>query len=74
MKQEKWGYIRETVKMVDQAKKDYPNSEFTALEDYLKVLFPDAEWIHDKSFGKYDGKYYRIRPDFLCENKKNRGI
>ena len=70
MENKKWGYIRETPKMVEDAKKKMPNSTFTPLEDYLKVIYPKVKWIHDKAFGKHNSKYYRIRPDFRCEEKK----
>lgn len=66
----KWGYIRETQAMALEAKKNNPDEEYTAFEDYLEVLYPGKVWIHDKPFGKRDGKSYRIRPDFLCEELK----
>lgn len=66
----KWGYIRETQAMAIDAKKSNPSEEYTAFEDYLEVLYPGKVWIHDKPFGKRDGKSYRIRPDFLCEELK----
>ena len=67
---QKWGYIRETRDMALEAKKHNPSEEYTAFEDYLEVLYPGKVWIHDKPFGKRDGKSYRIRPDFLCEELK----
>ena len=66
----KWGYIRETREMALEAKKSNPSEDYTAFEDYLEVLYPGKVWIHDKPFGKRDGKSYRIRPDFLCEEQK----
>ncbi len=69
-KTKKWGYIRETQAMTLEAKKHNPSEEYTAFDDYLEVLYPGKEWIHDKPFGKRDGKTYRIRPDFLCEELK----
>lgn len=66
----KWGYIRETRAMALEAKKNNPNEEYTAFEDYLEVLYPGKTWINNKSFGKRDGKTYRIRPDFRCEDLK----
>lgn len=66
----KFGYIRETREMAIKAKESNPNEEYTAFEEYLKVLYPDTVWIHDEHFGKRDGKTYRIRPDFRCEELK----
>ena len=66
----KFGYIRETREMAEKAAKSSPETIFTPLEDYLKVIFPGRTWIHDKQFGKHDGKTFRIRPDFLCESEK----
>lgn len=66
----KWGYIRETQAMALEAKKSNPSEDYTAFEDYLEVLYPGKVWIHDKPFGTRNGKSYRIRPDFLCEELK----
>lgn len=66
----KWGYIRETREMAQQAAKKYPESKFTGFEDYLEVLYPGRVWAHDKPFGKHGGISYRIRPDYLCEEIK----
>ena len=69
-KTKKWGYIRETQAMALEAKQHNPSEEYTAFDEYLEVLYPGKKWIHDKPFGKRDGKTYRIRPDFLCEELK----
>ena len=69
-KDKQFGYIRETREMAEKAAKSSPGTIFTPLEDYLEVIFPGRTWIHDKPFGKHGDKYFRIRPDFLCESEK----
>jgi len=66
----KRGYIRETRKMAEDAKRENPQEVYTGFEDYLEVLYPGKTWIHDKPFGKRNGKSYQIRPDYLCEEMK----
>ena len=69
MEKTRWGFVRETQKMADDAAKNGKEC-YTSLSDYLHAIFPDEEWIHDKQFGQHGGETYRIRPDYLCENLK----
>jgi len=62
----KYGYMRETTELAEKAQKEHPGLKFTGLDEYLKVIFPKLEWVHDKTFG--DG--HRIRPDYLCKKAK----
>ena len=67
---EKWGFLREhsTAKDINGLDKD-TGLHRTGLDKYLEVIFPNENWIHDKGF-ESDGKKYRIRPDYRCDNKK----
>ncbi len=68
----KWGFLRETAEKAKKAGKDKDTGlHRTGLDDYLKVIFPHInDWIHDKTFGKINGKYYRNRPDYRSEKLK----
>lgn len=69
-KEIKSAYLRENQAQVEKAKNEYPESDYIGLGDYLTLLFPGKEWIHNKAFGKRDGKSFLIRPDYLCEEDK----
>lgn len=66
-----WGYLRETQEQANMAKEQNKENNYTAMEEYLKVIFPDVtDWLHGKAIGKVYGKSYRIRPDFRSESLK----
>ncbi len=66
-----WGFLRETAEDAKKAKIDKDTGlERTALEKYLEVIFPKTnDWIHDEAF-EYNGKKYRIRPDYRSDSLK----
>jgi hypothetical protein len=72
MKEQKWGFLRETADKAKKAGKDKTTDlHRTGLEDYLKVIFPKTkDWIHDKALGEVNGKRYRMRPDYRSEELK----
>ena len=70
MENKKWGYLRETREMVAKAQEKYPDGVYTGLEDYLEVIYPGKTWIHDQPFGEHGNRFYKIRPDYLCEEEK----
>lgn len=69
-----WGFVRETQKMADSAKIKNPRMNFTAMDDYLSVIYPGIhDWVHDKSipgFTDAAGNTIRTRPDFRSESLK----
>lgn len=42
----------------------------TELDEYLEVIFPRSEWIHDMPFGIYGGENHRFYPDYRREKLK----
>jgi hypothetical protein len=68
MKEEKWGFLRETNAMAAKAGNDKDTGlHRTGLEDYLKVIFPKIDdWVHDKAIEglSVNGKKCKIRPDY----------
>lgn len=40
-----------------------------SLGEFLKVLYPNKEWIHDQKF-KTEGVTYNFRPDYCCHELK----
>lgn len=66
-----WGFLRETAEDAKKAKIDKDTGlERTGLEKYLEVIFPKTnDWIHDEAF-EYNGKKYRIRPDYRSDSLK----
>ena len=72
MKEQKWGFLRETAEKAKKAGKDKATDlHRTGLEDYLKVIFPKTkDWIHDKALGEVNGKRYKMRPDYRSEELK----
>lgn len=67
----KWGFLRETEELAKKAGIDKDTGlHRTGLEVYLDAIFPGKVWIHDTAFGEHDGKHYRIRPDYRCEELK----
>lgn len=68
---QKWGFLRESTEDARAAGVD-PDTGLhrTGLDEYLRVIFPNSVWIHDKAFGEHDGVNYRIRPDYRCEELK----
>lgn len=67
----KWGFLRETKDAAVKAGIDKDTGICrTGLEEYLEVIFPRSEWIHDTPFGIHDGENYKIRPDYRCEKLK----
>lgn len=69
---QKWGFLRETKELAQKAGIDKDTGlHRTGLEEYLAVIYPGKDWIHNKGFGKQeDGISYRIRPDYRCEELK----
>lgn len=75
-----WGYLRETQKKVDEArakltKKDIASGHpgFTAMEDYLKVIFPGVVFHHNvtiKSTSQHP-VLKRTQPDFHAKISDN---
>lgn len=62
----KFKYLREKVSEKDK-------SEFTPLNEYLKVIFPEIDdWIHDKMIPDIvvEGRKVKYRPDFRSETLK----
>jgi hypothetical protein len=67
----KWGFIRENREIAKKAGIDKDTGCCrTGIEDYLSVIFPEIsedKWIYDRPFGTHDVKYYRISPDYRCD-------
>jgi len=70
-RQIKWGFLRETKEAAAKAGIDKDTGVCRmGLDEYLEVIFPGSEWIHDTPFGIHGGENYRIRPDYRCEKLK----
>lgn len=67
-----WGFLRETNEEAVKAGVDKDTGLCrTGLEEYLKAIFPEVDdWIHDEPMGRFNGKYYRNRPDYRSEKLK----
>ena len=66
-----FGFIRETSDKAKEAGIDKATGICrTGLEEYLEVIYPGYDWIHDKALGIIDGVNYRTRPDYRCEEHK----
>lgn len=66
-----WGFLRETKEKAIKAGVDKDTGLIrTGLDEYLEVIFPGRTWIHDKVIGLINGKSYKCRPDYRCENPK----
>src|SRR5574344_2012996 len=66
-----WGFLRETKENAVKAGVDKDTGLIrTGLDEYLEVIFHDKTWIHDKAIGLINGKSYKYRPDYRCENPK----
>ncbi len=72
VKNEKWGFLRETSELAQKDGVDEATGlHRTGLDAYLKVIFPEVtDWVHDKTFGEHNGKKHRIRPDYRSEQLK----
>ena len=72
MMNKQWGFLRETCALAKKAGIDKDTGlHRTGLEDYLKVIFPQADdWIHDKAIGKVNDTNYKSRPDYRSEKLK----
>lgn len=71
MANKKWRFLKETKDAAEKAGIDKDTGVCrTGLDEYLEVIFPGSEWIHDAPFGNHDGKNYRIRPDYRFEKLK----
>ena len=70
MKENKWGFLRETNALAKKAGIDKATGlHRTGLEEYLKVIFSQTkDWIHDKTIGEINGQSYRKRPDYRSES------
>jgi hypothetical protein len=69
IKQQKWGFLRETSAKAKKAGIDRDTGlHRTGLDEYLSVIFPKIDdWIHDKGLGERNGQTYRSRPDYRSE-------
>ena len=69
-----FGFVRETQLMADNAHKQNPDQVYTAMQDYLDVIYPNVhDWVHDKvipGLVDQEGKTVRTRPDFRSEELK----
>lgn len=67
----KFGYLRETKEAAKKAGHD-PKTGLnrTGLEEYLAVIFPGKEFIHDQAFGGDDKRLSRHRPDYRNDELK----
>ena len=66
--EEKWGFLRESSDSKDIHEKDEATGlHRTGLDQYLKVIFPNKEFIHDKTIPV---SHSRFRPDYRCEELK----
>lgn len=75
-----WGYLRETRKKADQARAQLTENEiasghpgFTAMEDYLKVIFPGVVFLHNATIESTSSHpvLKRTRPDFHAKISDN---
>ncbi len=65
---EKWGFLRESRYSKDIAGKDAATGlHRNGLDEYLAVIFPKKEFIHDKTI---PGLRFRLRPDYRCDELK----
>ena len=67
-----YGFLRKTKEQAEKAGPDLVTGVCrTGLDEYLEVIFPGVEWIHDKTTGLLDhGKKSRRRPDYRSEELK----
>lgn len=73
MKDNKWGFLRETREQALKAGKDLDTGiTRTGLEEYLSVIFPETDdWIHDKKIDDLpEGIMSRKRPDYRSKSLK----
>lgn len=73
IKNEKWGFLRETTEDAQKAGIDKDTGlHRTGLNEYLAVIFPDVnDWVHDKGISNLpDGVTCRKRPDYRSETLK----
>lgn len=69
--EKQFGFIRETSEKAKEAGIDIVTGICrTGLDEYLEVIYPRYEWIHDKSLGSINGVNYKVRPDYRCEGYK----
>lgn len=62
-----WGFLRETRAMAQRAGIDQDTGlPRTGLEEYLEVIYPNEEWIHNRTFGHN----MLIRPDYRNDKLK----
>lgn len=66
----KWGFLREDSVAAKKAGIDRPTGlHRTGLEDYLRVIFPGADWVHDGELPQGRNLEKRkLRPDYRCED------
>ncbi len=68
-----WGFLRETKIEAERVGNDRDTGlPRTGLDEYLKVIFPGMEWIHDNKI-EIDGipqEIKRKKPDYRCEALK----
>lgn len=70
-KEKQYGFLRETNEKAEQSGIDKATGLCrTGLDEYLKVIFPDYKWIHDKALGIINGVKHNVRPDYRCEEHK----
>ena len=69
--EKQFGFIRETSEKAKEAGIDIITGICrTGLDEYLEVIYPGFEWIHDKALGAINGVNYKVRPDYRCEGYK----
>lgn len=69
--EKQFGFIRETSEKAKEAGIDIATGICrTGLNEYLDVIYPGYEWMHDKALGTINGVNYKVRPDYRCEKHK----
>lgn len=67
---QKWGFLRETdEKAKEEGIDKVTGLHRTGLDKYLAVIFPDAQWLHNKKLVVNGGKR-NIFPDYRCDELK----
>lgn len=69
----RWGFLRETNDEIKRSssRSRFTKMHFTSLSDYLKILFPEKAWVHDKEIGTgVCPERPKLRPDYFCRELK----
>lgn len=73
MKNNKWGFLRETKEQAVKAGTDLDTGlQRTGLDEYLQAIFPETtDWVHDKVIDDLPSKIKsRKRPDYRSQTLK----